>query len=126
MKASELRLGNLVYEHDTTHVVSSLQNLGHLILVNWNENESTSLDWKGIPITEYWLIYFGFNRYAKDNWGNFRYKFPDDRFEIRKQYDDEDLNVLFEGNGLLWIKYIHQLQNLFFVLTGEELTIKEA
>lgn len=38
-------------------------------------------------------------------------------------YDDGFMCVIF-GNELRFIKYLHELQNLYFALTGEELEIK--
>ena len=38
--------------------------------------------------------------------------------------DDGTLKECFYKNGYFIIKYVHQLQNLYFALTGEELTIK--
>ncbi len=39
-------------------------------------------------------------------------------------YDDKHNNI---PNEQIWvnIKHVHQLQNLYFALTGKELTIKE-
>lgn len=129
MKANELRIGNIINAY------------GYDVFVKKIENDSVSFDCNSdqgrpvyddifiedanhVPLTEEWLVKLGLNRYAKDNWGNFRYKFSDDRYEIRKQHNDTELQVLFEGNGLVWVKYVHQLQNLYFALTGEELTSK--
>ena len=78
-----------------------------------------------IPLTEEWLLKFGFektlNQYKKLTLSNkigcdnipFIILFLDNQY----QYDD----LRFRTN----IEYVHQLQNLFFALTGEELTIKD-
>jgi len=85
-----------------------------------------------IPLTEEWLLKFGFelyesgyyfpykinNQWEKDNWyfcANYRYN---------------QIDICHRGNlGSLIrfdIKYVHQLQNLYFALTGTELEVKTA
>lgn len=76
---------------------------------------------EGIPLTEDWLLKFGFRHHVNPYWlssidgvihiattGNVEIKF-------------------FPGDGAvktqIKLKYVHQLQNLYFALTGEELTI---
>ncbi len=76
-----------------------------------------------ILLTPEWLERFGFEKRNsnKNEWslsdGSVDYIFDNDSkdfgFEIEMQY---------KGTG---IKYIHQLQNLYFALTGEELILKE-
>ena len=38
----------------------------------------------------------------------------------RKDYDNDNTDFIYGG-----INYVHQLQNLYFALTGNELTVKE-
>jgi len=82
-----------------------------------------------IAITEEWLKQFGFshmpplNQYAKR--GNWRK--PLDNAGNEMQFDDRQGYRLFSYNGcILWKSpiYVHQLQNLYFALTGEELQAK--
>ena len=69
---------------------------------------------KPIPLTEEWLLKFWFisNPY-------------EDRYEKGSIHIE---CIKTKGETYLWIenmphiKYVHQLQNLYFVLTGEELT----
>jgi len=71
-------------------------------------------DVEPIPLTEEWLFKLGFLKYKGDNkdfWLN--------DFEFAN-----DLKWIFwRGNILENIKYVHQLQNLYFCLTGAELTV---
>ncbi len=114
MKASELRIGNWVNgKHRgefqvTCENISDLQN-GHIEL-------------KGIPLTEEWLERMGF----KDN--EWRHK-----TDANCMYWGKDRKKLYisdqrdtEYSFIAPCKYVHQLQNLYHSLTGEELTIKEA
>lgn len=87
-----------------------------------------------IPLTPEWLQRFGFINNHSDNkgtrWaiyvGNTAAIFTihiNDKATFVKYYPDG-----FD-NDAYWMpvkaEYIHQLQNLYFALTGEELTIKE-
>jgi len=57
-----------------------------------------------IPITEQLLLEFGFHK---------------DNFVYRK--NDFVISGWFTYNGNLELKYVHQLQNLYFALTNQEL-----
>lgn len=69
-----------------------------------------------IPLTEEWLKRFGFEVFEFDYKDN-QYRFKDRLIVIRDGH--------FQDYGSsVTIKYLHELQNLFFCLTGTELTIK--
>ena len=112
MKANELRIGNLVYLTDKDKVWEILD--GHEI----DECDDNPLV-QPIPLTEEWLLKFGFEKtmswtYVKDLVGNLKlvYYLGEKGWSIGfKSYSD------FPN-----LKYVHQLQNLYFALTGEELT----
>ena len=79
-------------------------------------------DFEPIPITEEWLLKFGFKEL------NIKNRFITEcGFEIEKQgfnyayvlWGGEDAPFLTQFIG--HCKYIHQLQNLYFSLTGKEL-----
>ena len=113
MKASELRIGNFVYQEQTIDDLEIVEaGLGTLV---------NALCLKPIPLTEEWLIKFGF-----------------EYCDMRKEYRfDNYCCVTLWASGLIdftieniehfevSVKYVHELQNLYFALTGEELTIKE-
>jgi len=112
MKANELRIGNLItarYQDDyavNQVVVNSVSEIG----VNrcYGETEFYIENCEPIPLTEEWLVRFGFKLGVKGHFkthGN-NYKFN-----------------LYMYNVNLY-KHVHQLQNLYFALTGEELEIK--
>jgi len=121
MKASELRIGNYVMDRGNKV----------LLIDHWEYKDKISekrIDGyhpfteyvehlQPIPLTEEWLFKFGFeigynktkmlDVYCKDfgfliersNGGNFYYK-------------------------KVYVQHVHQLQNLYFALSGEELTFK--
>jgi hypothetical protein len=104
----ELRIGNYVKIHGKpTQMELSDFNFDPLFI-------------KPIPLTEEWLLKFGFD---KNENGLFKL-FNESEVPILL---NEDLNgwtcdgINFSINGT---QYVHQLQNLYFALTGEELTIK--
>jgi hypothetical protein len=78
-------------------------------------NEGFNLYYKPIPITEEWLLKFGFKK-EPSYWIN-------DSFEI-KDYGDGSfrygINFFEYGIGECF-KYVHQLQNLYFAINQTEL-----
>lgn len=124
MKATDFRINNWVYS--TTHQ----QNYKIIRL----EKDSELINIEPIELTEEWLLKFSF---AKDNQNNYR-KYDDETcgvlgiVEHKKLYTNEHLSFFFNVGGSyaissidFQIKYVHQLQNLYFALCGSELTIKE-
>jgi len=119
MKANELRLGNYVGFWGTTDFVTQVNEIE--IETNAYNNVSIN-DVKPIPLTEEWLIKFGFfpSKY-KDGYTISPY--GKNEFLLDKEYTDEgEWDFCTDENYLKTIKYVHQLQNLYFALTNEELT----
>lgn len=73
--------------------------------------------YKPIPITEEWLLKFGFK------YNNPTYEWYDKSavFFIQVNYLGFDLIAKFHNQVIREIKYVHELQNLYFALTGKEL-----
>lgn len=120
MKASELRIGNWVNTEGNELIVD-----GRVINDAWMGKFKTI---EGIPLTEQWLVKFGFKR--SDTIGK-------SSSFLFIMIGGSELHIN-PDNGVVWIErntnvfnnpalieYVHQLQNLYFALTGEELTIKE-
>lgn len=73
-----------------------------------------------IALNEKWLLKFGFENIDDNEF----YRHPDlpiIQFMIEGVNIDPFMN---DGSQLKSIQFVHQLQNLYFVLSGEELTIK--
>ena len=127
VKANELRIGNLIYavheESESIRVVD-IWFLEHQL--NYEEDpyaDEFSRGWwyTPIPLTPELLEMAGFE------YIEYRSKWQKSDFIFQL----EDLNELSDGFGLthgfsvdIAIKYLHQLQNLFFSLCGKELEIK--
>jgi hypothetical protein len=113
MKASELRIGNYVNIHN---VITSID------VADFHFNSSFI---KPIPITVEWLLKLGFEYYSFDK--NYVIKNKDGYCNSIKNNDGEWCynNDISDANySIRELKYIHQLQNLYFALNEEELTIK--
>jgi hypothetical protein len=126
MKASELRIGNLTKDQLTGELMSvvGLSDTGDIIgyVIN-GENYPLPEGWQmvGIPLTEEWLLKFGF---VPDKW-NLDFSFPTNKDHVVSK-DGENgwyygFECYLEHLPAIELKYVHTLQNLYFVLTGEEL-----
>lgn len=137
IKANELRIGNLVLDSNKDnpyfHQVVRIETKEY---TDWNSGDEFNIVCllegtkdsyfemipSPIPLTEDWLVKFGFVNNSISIYGI-----------------DKTLNVsaVVDGNYYLYlddvfgsfydlnsIQYVHQLQNLYFALTGEELKQK--
>lgn len=106
-KANELRIGNYVY--DTLGKVNKI----NLEAITYIEKEPHN-QVKPIPLTEEWLFKFGFKKKYKS------YEKCDFTF-LQGGFDKLAYKLTIIENTP---KYVHQLQNLYFALTGDELSLK--
>jgi hypothetical protein len=130
MEANELRIGNLVWDDYSGEMIV----VGLNVAFNtFNNTESVYLkkdlnlpsglyDLKNvhpIPLTTEWFLRLGFEQKA----GN---EFVKDIFVYRFTQRDLIINgYTADYNGVLaYPNYVHELQNLYFIFTGEELTLK--
>ena len=132
MKAQELRIGNYVntsersgniYQICRQGIVRTINNGSCNITPNGCSSPVVTVKLKNIepiPLTEEWLMKFGFRTHDHHDYF----------IDISPASDFRAWLSVFQGNGFFYIdafdikfKYVHQLQNLFFALTGEELTI---
>jgi len=118
MKATELRIGNWVENESTNRQVEGVQLTGGYNEVMFWKIMAFEHDISPIPLTEEWLVKLGF-----ESEGNMWYT------TNNISYNTEDNRVVREQPGILGtiynaitrVSYVHQLQNLYFVLTGKEL-----
>lgn len=78
----------------------------------------------GIPLTEEWLVNFGFDKILDEDRPYFLI-FKKPRMTIYFSTNEKWHHVFFEGVPVA-IEYVHQLQNLYFALTSEELQLKQS
>lgn len=148
MKAEELMIGNIILsgKHQLVGYVKSI--FGDDVLL---EDKLTGEEWQpelkdcaGIPLTEEWLVKFGFTRHCRVKVLNAYeytlridetnldievqqgYQGDNNRFRVNLSVDGEEYAEEPQSINNAWlnhIRYVHQLQNLYFALTGEELKL---
>lgn len=143
MTAYELRIGNLVTDefYDSFHtiiIVESINDNGINLEIEDDGNyPEIARKWiepyynfdfiKPIPLTEEWLVKFGFKKDEIGVFVNICYK-QNLSIGLNLVGDKYCIVYLTGSFGMVQpkhIKSVHQLQNLYFALTGEELTLKE-
>ena len=109
MKAQELRIGNLVY--DSTKNIHRIERLDE----KWDFSDRFS-----IPLTEDWLVKAG-ARKTHDLLNIFEL----DRFQLFPFYTYGFWKVVDKETKayITKVSYVHELQNMYFVLNGEELPL---
>lgn len=114
INSKELRTGNLIYRLDNVSEVDWAT-----IKLCAQRNKQFNEDWKPIPLTPEWLE---------------RFCLPIDGQVSKSAYWYNTSNNFLcedysEGDGgthiIAKIEYVHQLQNLYFALTGTELILKQ-
>ena len=120
---SDLRLGNWLYESDKSKFPMQVEGIGKdWIYLNFEGNESdvfenTDKEIYPIPLNKQLLENIGFkfsNDYAY--LGEFTLNYYKDGFMISVNENDRHITEP--------ISFVHELQNLYYALTGKELEIK--
>jgi hypothetical protein len=140
MKAEELRIGNYVYENGTARKIYSLD-VGGETAYRINDipivkKTGLTLDgeqvFKPIPITEEWLLMIGFKltSFSKTTHKYYLLDIDNDPdtyspFFYSKDGTDVELLTAAEEANITTCKYLHELQNLYYALTGYELKLKQ-
>jgi hypothetical protein len=120
MKATELRIGNLVYKYYPSGIEIEAVNEINSYFVNGIGISAI----EPIPLTEDFLLKFGFeDNQIRNNGLYLRVEFHLETIIFWAGIEDEDLTIESEI-PLAYIHHVHQLQNLYHALTGEELTLK--
>lgn len=132
MKANELRIGNLIsfkglWNGEVSEITEGV------ISIKGNGGIFPHFVFEPIPLTEEWLVKFGFSLVHKNNKHYFITLSEPGQYAFHVYGIDENFGIAFSDNILgetrdyiprTSIKYVHELQTLYFALTGEELTIK--
>jgi hypothetical protein len=132
MEAKELRIGNYVLINRAFGMSKKKEQVKKISINYISQLERNNNGYiQPIPLTEEWLIKFGFDDKLLKRIGSTDLYLQADCKELLKEYGVylstdigdglcSDPDTFLEGYF-----YVHQLQNLYFALTGEELTIKE-
>lgn len=114
---NELRFGNVVLAPTLTFNGVTMM---PTILSYFNEYDATLA--QPIPLTHEILENCGFNRLTEKSYNGYKASI----------YSRSDIAIYFDDGILTWglflplkIYYLHQLQNLYFALTGTELDVSK-
>lgn len=130
IEPNELRIGNLICRKDLASGADRFERVVHLseeatttgpikVLVRYE-------DLQPIPLTEDWLKWCGFEgSYFPNQHGAINATLQIGYFTLYYYYfTDRNYTVYELADEKVELKHVHQLQNLYFALTGEELEIK--
>ena len=110
MTANELRIGSYVNYGNS---VKKLDGELFLQLLKY------TTPFEPIPLTEEWLLKLGFDRLDERRYDKrYRRNYTIGGFIVGNCF------MVSMGSALVKTEYVHQLQNLYFAITGEELTFK--
>lgn len=123
MNANELRIGNWIFDsEDAPHYfqIEEIKIVSDNLHAVYRNGSTTCAEPQPIPLTEEILLKCGFEENSAGD-----YVLND----FLLGYITEDDNIQYEHTnplmkwGIINVLYVHQLQNLYFALTGEELII---
>ena len=132
MKTTELRIGNFIQYHFDDSITVDVLDYMHVYSSDCGDIPVHAV--QPIPLTEQWLLDFGFEETIEES---FIKEFDGATLIIfiingvaeliYKHYSSHSENEIDTVNAvcLLSVEYVHQLQNLYFALTQEELILKE-
>lgn len=115
MKQNELRIGNWVHIGGKDTTIGELFDDGVTTDLDRHQYEYIYEVLKPIPLTEEWLLKFGFKE-GQISTMVYEWRIADHRLQT-----DLHFFIWMGYKDGIEIKYVHQLQNLYFALTGEEL-----
>jgi len=118
METKELRLGNYIWFNDAP-VKDGFAEITAVNdeLVHTTQGAAYSSELQGIELTEEWLVKFGNWDITEEGLLSYDLKY-DEQLEEWLFYV---YNLRGDKINCAMIKYVHQLQNLYFALTGKEL-----
>lgn len=129
LNMNEIRIGNLVEINGKVEKVTGVLQYGLYFSGGYCPNilcANGEPFIKPITITEEWLVKFWFKlTISNKDSGYKQYGLNKKGFDIMFSIECNCNPECFLENIGIEINYVHQLQNLYFALTGEELTIKE-
>lgn len=125
MEAKNFRIGNLIQDfYKQEPYVIDADGIKLCFLIEKEGRYQTTMH-SGIPLTEEWLLKFGFERNR-----NFKREFD---YLSNEDYKKIKMVNHYENGWLIkwhwWeygkmINYVHELQNLFFAINDTELELK--
>lgn len=112
MKAIDLRIGNKIERVGETHEVFHISQLS----IGTNKHAMDGIEnYTPILLSDEWLVNLGFKKSENDN------IFKHQKNFISVTQERDNFNIYVQETSIAVIKYVHQLQNIHFALTGIEL-----
>ena len=133
MKVSELMIGNLIY----VEKCQQIERVNYITTtsVGYGKGNFAPIDsilgyFNHIELTEEWLLKFGFNKDYKKGWIGIDVKHNNGTttdFVLGEPFNMGEWQsfyaFIYNEYRFVELKYVHELQKLYFALTGEELEI---
>ena len=128
IKAEELRIGNFLL--NTGNGQEFRVSFDVLELIHRKRGWFYRIE--PIPLTEEWFKKLGFNWDEDDGWnisylsiqeGDYRLCVMDDEAEV--EFNSYKPSYSYQHVFVGHVEHVHQLQNLYFALTGEELELSK-
>ena len=119
---NELRLGNLFIEQNSSEIISVIGlERNRVVFTGMFINEWQA---KPIPLTEDWLLKLGFTQHHGDYYN--QHLLLKNTGASKNEWDlklyPNELGSASETTGQRFY-FVHQIQNLYFSLTGRDLTV---
>ncbi len=111
MKSNELRIGNWIREFNFGDMEAELIDIEYI-------SQGDTL-YHPIPLTEEWLLKLGFEKHGNKYGKNELY------FDMAHSENNVIWKFTHTYPRQIQIYFVHQLQNLYFALTSEELVLKD-
>jgi len=127
IKASEIRIQNILQHKDNIITVKGISPHCNDYAINTDSEWVYLKNCSPIPLTEEWLLRMGAKR-NRDGWylsADYMLYNPLTHLDVRSS----EYYALMYNDKIITtrpIQYIHQLQNLYYSLTNQELEIKES
>jgi hypothetical protein len=120
MKSAELRVGNLIIDNEFPSIISEIIGISFTDVVITQYSDSLKLtDTKPIPLTEEWLLKMGGKKVNNLDWS---IMFGGIEFYCRyNKFWYCSIGSVYLSDR---IQFVHQVQNLYFSITNQELTMK--
>ena len=128
INAKELRIGNLVKDHlGRIQTVAEVRHDAYICYLRNGAKLKYKLNTtQPIPLTEEWLLKFSFERFLQETKFKLYFNKNKDSYyaSISVSLHSDFCRVNVINQEITKVQYVHQLQNLYFCLCGEELEIK--
>ena len=128
MTTRELMIGNYVMainNYEDIFYVNCIYGYRDLNITSgiYKNYDTTIKDIKPIPLTEEWLLKFGLNNPTNEK----PYHFKKSAVEFLHSEFQDELKCFCNDKPMFSFpcKYVHQLQNIYYSITGEELKINK-